>query len=156
MTVWSPTFPLLLNTDKFVAVSLINRKGSVTVGENVELICRVRGPRVPATLTWSVQRDGSVDTILTLNHDGSISWSGDQQGYQVRVDNKPKEVLHYLLINGASQREAGKYQCSVSVFLEKIHKKLPPSNTVAVLVQKPGTSIASLHAFFASILCVLL
>lgn len=131
----------VISTDKFVRVSLISRKSVVTVGGNVELICRVKGPRVPVTLTWSVQRDGSVDTILTLYHDGSISWSGDQQGYQVRVENKAKEVIHYLLINGASHREAGSYQCSASVFLEKIHKRLGPSNTVAVEVQTPVSKL---------------
>lgn len=152
MTVWSPTFLflLLLNTDKFVTVSLISRKSRATVGENVELMCRVKGPRVPVTLTWSVQRAGSVDTILTLYHDGSISWSGEQQGYQVRVENKEKEVVHYLLINGASHREAGSYQCSASVFLEKIYKKLPPSNSVAVVVQNPGTRVTNLAAIFRS------
>lgn len=121
-------------------VNLISRKTRVPVGENVELMCRVRGPRIPLTLTWSLQHDVStLDNILTLYSDGAISWSGDQHRYQLKVENKKNEVIHYLLINGASHREAGSYQCSVSVFLENVHKKLPASNQVAVSVQNPGT-----------------
>ncbi|XP_038576576.1 immunoglobulin superfamily member 2-like [Micropterus salmoides] len=129
--------------DSFVKVNLISRKTRVPVGENVELMCRVRGPRIPLTLTWSLQRDVStLDNILTLYFDGAISWSGDQHRYQLKVENKKNEVIHYLLINGASHREAGSYQCSVSVFLENVHKKLPASNQVAVSVQNPGKNLS--------------
>uniref|UniRef100_A0A8C9WXH9 Immunoglobulin superfamily, member 3-like n=1 Tax=Sander lucioperca TaxID=283035 RepID=A0A8C9WXH9_SANLU len=125
-------------TDSFVKVSLISRNNIVTVGANVQLMCRIKGPRMPITLTWSLQRDPStLDNILTLYSDGAISWSGDQQRYQLKVENKQNEVIHFLLINGASHREAGSYQCRVSVFLENVHKKLPPSNQLAVLVRNP-------------------
>lgn len=125
--------------ETFVKVFLISRKTRVTVGEYVELLCRVRGPNVPVTLTWSLQRDASsVDNILTIYSDGSISWSEDQQGYQLKVENKVNEVAYYLLINSASHREAGNYQCRASAFLENVYKKLPPSNPVAVMVQNPG------------------
>nr|XP_046260656.1 immunoglobulin superfamily member 3-like [Scatophagus argus] len=128
--------------DSFVRVNLISRNNMVTVGENVELMCRVRGAHVPITVTWSLQRDAStLDNILTLYSDGSISWSGDQHRYQLKVENKGKEVIHYLLINGASHRERGTYQCSVSVFLENVHKKLPPSNLLAVNVQNPVSKL---------------
>ncbi|XP_071331872.1 immunoglobulin superfamily member 3-like [Trachinotus anak] len=129
-------------TDSFVKVNLISRNNVVTVGGNVELICRVKGPRVPLTLSWSLQRDVSVvDTILTLYSDGGLSWSGDQQGYQVKVQSNSNEVLYYLLINGASRRQAGSYQCSVSVFLENAYKKLPSSHLLAVMVQNPESKL---------------
>ncbi|TDH06820.1 hypothetical protein EPR50_G00117340 [Perca flavescens] len=128
--------------DSFVKVSLISRNNVATVGENVELMCRIRGLRMPKTLTWSLQRDAStLDNILTLYSNGAISWSGDQHRYQLKVENTQNEVIHYLLINGASHREAGSYQCSVSVFLENVHKKLPPSNLLAVLVHKPESKL---------------
>ncbi|XP_068428064.1 immunoglobulin superfamily member 3-like [Clinocottus analis] len=129
-------------TDSFLKVHLISRNSIVTVGENVELMCRVRGPRIPITLTWSLQRYASTpDNILTVYSDGAISWSGDQQRYQLKVVNKENEIIYYLLINGASRREAGGYQCWVSVFLEKVHKKLPPSNQLAVSVQNPVSEL---------------
>ncbi|XP_028993333.1 immunoglobulin superfamily member 2-like [Betta splendens] len=124
--------------DKFAKVSLKSRNSRVTLGENVELMCRVTGPRMPVTVTWSLQRDGTTpDNILTLYFDGSISWFGSHQRYQLRVENQKSQVVHYLLITGATYREAGAYQCSVSVFLQNAHRKLPPSNLLAVVVQKP-------------------
>ncbi|KAM7380449.1 hypothetical protein PAMP_003743 [Pampus punctatissimus] len=127
--------------DSFVKVNLIGRNNIVTVGENVELMCRVRGSPVPITLIWSLQRDAStLDNILTLYSNGAISWSGDQHSYQMKVESKPNDVIYYLLINGASHREAGSYQCSVSVFLENAYKKLSSSNQLAVMVQNPGTA----------------
>lgn len=105
-------------------------------------MCQVRGPQMPVTVTWSLQRDATtLDNILTMYYDGSISWSGDQRRYQLKVENQKMQVMHYLLINGATLREAGSYQCSVSVFLHNVHKKLPPSNLLAVVVQRPGTDM---------------
>ncbi|XP_035459820.2 immunoglobulin superfamily member 3 [Scophthalmus maximus] len=125
-----------------VKVKLISRNTRVTVGENVELLCLVRGPRVPITLIWSLQRVAStVDNIVTLSWNGEISWSGDQHGYQMKVENRVNEVAHYLLVNGASHREAGIYQCRASVFFENVHKKLSPSNPVAVMVQNPVSKL---------------
>uniref|UniRef100_A0A3Q3X629 Ig-like domain-containing protein n=1 Tax=Mola mola TaxID=94237 RepID=A0A3Q3X629_MOLML len=126
----------------FVNVKLISRNNIVSVGETVELICRIRGLNVPATLTWSLQRDAStLDNILTQYSDGSISWSGEQHRYQLKVEVKEYQALHYLIINGVSHREAGRYQCGVSVFLDNVHKKLPPSNPLAVNVQNPVSKL---------------
>ncbi|KAM9343360.1 LOW QUALITY PROTEIN: immunoglobulin superfamily member 3-like [Pholidichthys leucotaenia] len=127
--------------DKLMRVLLSIRKGRVTVGENVELLCRVKGPQVPITLIWSVQRDNNLDNILTLYPDGTISWSGEQHHYQLRVENRKDVVFYYLQIIGASHREAGTYQCSVSVFLENIHKKVNESNMLAVMVQNPESKL---------------
>ncbi|XP_062259410.1 immunoglobulin superfamily member 3-like [Platichthys flesus] len=125
------------------SVKLISRKSRVTVGENVELMCRVQGPRVPTTLIWSLQHDDStIQNILTLNWNGDISWSGDQHVYQLRVENKPKGVTHSLLINGASPREAGKYQCHASAFIQNVHKKPLPSNPVGVMVEYPESKLS--------------
>ena len=123
-------------------MKLISRNSIVSVGETVELICQIKGLNVPATLTWSLQRDAStLDNILTLYYDGSISWSGEQHRYQLRARIKGHQANYYLIINGVSHREAGRYQCDVSVFLNNVHKKLPPSNLLAVKVQNPGVPV---------------
>lgn len=120
-------------------VSLKSRNTIATVGENVELICQVKKQNLPVTLAWSVQQDDSGPVnILTLYSNGEISWSGDSRRYQVKVANKPNEAFYYLLINGATHREAGRYQCSAYVFLNDQYKKLPPSNQLAVNVNNPG------------------
>lgn len=128
--------------ESLVKLKLVTRKKSnVTVGENVELMCLVRGLNVPATLTWSRQHNASTtETILTQYSNGSINWSGEQHHYQLKVQKtNEKEVINYLIINRATHREAGLYQCHVSVFLENVHKKLPPSNQLGVTVMNPGT-----------------
>ncbi|XP_040058363.2 immunoglobulin superfamily member 3 [Gasterosteus aculeatus] len=127
--------------DSFVKLNLMSRNNAVTVGQTPELMCRVRGSRLPMTLTWSRQQGASTIDILTLYANGSISWSVNQQRYQLKVENKVTEVIYYLLINGASHEEAGNYTCLVSVFLEEIHRKLPASNHLGVEVQNPESKL---------------
>lgn len=124
-------------------VVLISRDNQATVWDNVQMMCRIRGPDIPITLTWSLQRDAStLDNILTVYSNGTISWSFYQHHYQVKVEKKNDHVIHYLQIIGASHREAGKYQCRVSVFLDNVHKKLPPSNLLAVEVRNPESNLS--------------
>uniref|UniRef100_A0A668SJF3 Ig-like domain-containing protein n=1 Tax=Oreochromis aureus TaxID=47969 RepID=A0A668SJF3_OREAU len=123
----------VISIDTLMEVSLISRKNQVTVGEKLELMCRVRGPHMPVTVTWSVQREAKTpDTILTLSPDGTISWSGDQNHYQLRVESRKTEVIYYLLVIGTSHREGGNYQCNVSVLLKNVHKELKASNQLDV------------------------
>lgn len=93
---------------------------------------------MPVTVTWSVQREAKTpDTILTLSPDGTISWSADQNHYQLRVESRKTEVIYYLLVIGTSHREGGNYQCNVSVLLKNVHKELKASNQLAVIVNNP-------------------
>ncbi|XP_076731043.1 immunoglobulin superfamily member 2 [Maylandia zebra] len=124
--------------DTLMGVSLISRKTRVIVGEKLELMCRVKGPHMPVTVTWSVQREAKTpDTILTLSPDGTISWSADQNHYQLRVESRKTEVMYYLLVIGTSHREGGSYQCNVSVLLKNVHKELKASNQLSVIVNNP-------------------
>uniref|UniRef100_A0A674MGH2 Ig-like domain-containing protein n=1 Tax=Takifugu rubripes TaxID=31033 RepID=A0A674MGH2_TAKRU len=86
-----------------------------------------------ASCIFDVSRvDFPLDTIVTVYADGSISWSGVQRRYQLKVESKRNEVLHYLLINGASHAEAGSYRCSVSVFQDGVYRRLLQSNQLAI------------------------
>ncbi|XP_014845958.1 PREDICTED: immunoglobulin superfamily member 3-like isoform X1 [Poecilia mexicana] len=126
-----------------VKMALRNREPTVTVGNDVQLMCKVSGPRVPMTLTWSKEtEDSNLNTIVVLYSNGSISWSGDQYRYQVQVDNQGNTIMHNLKILRASHREAGKYQCMVSVFQHNVYKKLSPSNLVNVQVHNPASKLA--------------
>lgn len=115
-------------------VSLSSRNAKVTVGDKVELMCRVKGPNMPISLTWV----RNSDNIVTLKSGGAISWSGDQQHYQVKVDNHNDASVYYLEIISASSSEDGLYQCSASVFLDNAYRKPFSSNQLTVTVQKPG------------------
>ncbi|XP_061578884.1 immunoglobulin superfamily member 3-like [Cololabis saira] len=125
--------------ESLVKVSLKSRKAWVTVGDNVELMCLVKGPRMPMSLAWTRKSGaGTLSNIVTLNADGAISWSGNQHHYQVKVESHRDAFIYYLQIIGISPREEGLYQCSVSVFLEEVYRRLPPSNQLTVTVQLPG------------------
>ncbi|XP_057708006.1 immunoglobulin superfamily member 2-like isoform X2 [Corythoichthys intestinalis] len=125
-----------------VDVKLRSRNTIVTIGDNVELMCHVKGPHLAKMLTWSLQRGASpVDNILTMYSDGAIRWSGEQQRYHLRVDNAQNESVYYLFIHGASHRETGSYQCQVSVFQNNVYKQLLPSNQLMILVQNPASDL---------------
>ncbi|CAL8268354.1 unnamed protein product [Lota lota] len=127
-------------------LGLMGRDTQATLGGDVALMCQVKGPIVPMTLTWTLLRDGlpSFDKLVEQSPDGVITWQGDwQQRYQLRVERTGKtSLLHTLRIVGATLNEAGRYQCEVSVFLEKRHKKMPPSNNVAVRVSLPKSKLS--------------
>lgn len=140
--------------ESLVKLSLITRYSRVTVGDMMELICKVTRLNVPAIFSWIKQNeDSSLNTIVTLSSDGPISWSGDQHDYQVQVEKQEKAVMYYLNIGGASHREAGRYQCVMSVFLENKYKKLPPSNSLMVIVQNPGIQ-KKMYNYFAFFLII--
>ncbi|XP_071003032.1 immunoglobulin superfamily member 2-like isoform X1 [Oncorhynchus clarkii lewisi] len=127
------------HVESLLSVYLSSRGVQVTVGGEVELVCRVQGPSLPVTVTWSLQREGqsAPDNILTLSYTGDITWSGDQSNYQLRATTGKKEVRYYLRIIKASHKEAGRYQCVISVFLQGRHRKPQNSNALGVLVQNP-------------------
>lgn len=124
--------------ESFVTLGLSARTSIAILGDSVELMCRVRGLDLPGTLSWTLQRDGSsLDNILTMYSDGAISWAGEQHSYQLRVQKNTYGHHYYLVINGVSHREAGRYQCHVGVSLKNGPKKLE-SNGLAVIVREPG------------------
>uniref|UniRef100_A0A8C7CKQ2 Immunoglobulin superfamily member 3 n=1 Tax=Oncorhynchus kisutch TaxID=8019 RepID=A0A8C7CKQ2_ONCKI len=127
------------HVESLLSVYLSSRGVQVTVGGEVELVCRVQGPSLPVTVTWSLQREGqsAPDNILTLSYTGDITWSGDQSNYHLRATTGKKEVRYYLRIIKASHKEAGRYQCVISVFLQGRHRKPQNSNALGVLVQTP-------------------
>ncbi|KAM6934030.1 immunoglobulin superfamily member 3-like [Xenentodon cancila] len=128
--------------ESLLTVSMKSRNTNMIVGDNVELMCRVKGPHMPISLTWTRKRGaGASSNIVTLNSDGAISWSGNQHHYQVKVENHKDAFMYYLQIIGVSHREEGLYQCSISVFLENVHRKLPPSNPLTVVVKSPESKL---------------
>ncbi|XP_041857529.1 immunoglobulin superfamily member 3-like isoform X2 [Melanotaenia boesemani] len=129
-----------------VEVSLKSRNTQVTIGDTVKLMCQVKGPRVPITLTWSLERNGSTEDIVTLNSDGAINWSEGQQQYQIRVENQNNMVVYYMQIISVSQKEEGVYGCKASAFLLNAHKELHPSNLLSVRVQKPESKLTLLSS----------
>uniref|UniRef100_A0A8C5GF08 Ig-like domain-containing protein n=1 Tax=Gouania willdenowi TaxID=441366 RepID=A0A8C5GF08_GOUWI len=124
-------------------VSLINRNSAVAIGDNVDLMCRIKGPRrALIAVTWSLHCDTPTPgDILTVSSDGAISWFVKQHRYQVKVETRNnEEVIYYLQIIGASDREAGSYCCGLDVRIENGSRNRILSNPVAVVVHNQGKS----------------
>eukprot|EP00063_Salmo_salar_P045371 XP_014020206.1 PREDICTED: immunoglobulin superfamily member 3-like [Salmo salar] len=85
--------------ESLLRVDLKSRGIEVTEGCEVELVCQVRGPSLPVTVTWSQQREGgsAPDNILTLLHTGDIMWRGDQSNYQLRVTTSKEESINAVI-----------------------------------------------------------
>ncbi|XP_055086388.1 immunoglobulin superfamily member 3-like [Periophthalmus magnuspinnatus] len=129
--------------ESFASVSVIGRNHKAAEGQKVELICRIKRLKLPRTLIWSVRRGSTTpDSILTLYSNGAISWSGDQQQYQLKIENKNQqdEMWYHLIISSASKKDAGNYKCSVSVVLDKAPRKLH-SSELAVSVDSPVSDL---------------
>ena len=143
------TCTVLTPTENLLSLKLMSRNTQATVGGEVKLLCRVQGPNVPMTLRWTLRRDRptSVDTITTMSPGGDITWHRDlQQRYQHEVAMTKDSKDLTLRIVKASPREAGRYQCEASVFLQNTHKKMMLSNELGVSVVKPG-KVASCPGF---------
>ncbi|KAM6985019.1 immunoglobulin superfamily member 3-like [Aplochiton taeniatus] len=132
------------SVESLLKVDLKSRDPQLTVGEGTDLVCRIRGPRLPVTVTWTLQRGESSgpENILTLSPSGDVIWRGDQGRYQLKTSTTPHEVRHILRILQASPREAGRYQCELSMIVEKVHRKLPASYPLAVLVNQPESKLS--------------
>lgn len=123
-------------------LALTNRNHMAALGDDVELICRVPRLTLPVTLSWTLQRDGaSLDTVLTMYADGSISWGREQHSYQLKVKENQNKLFYYLVINGVSRREEGRYQCHIGVSLKNVPKKMA-STSVLVIVREPASTLS--------------
>ncbi|RVE57916.1 hypothetical protein OJAV_G00203950 [Oryzias javanicus] len=125
--------------ESLMKVSLTSRSFNPTIGEEAILMCKVKGPRIPITLTWIKRESSVMDEIVRLSHNGDMSWTGNQKSYQVSVRSQKDSVIYDLKLTSASQIEKGIYQCSVSTFVEGTHKKLATSNDLHVAVKNPVT-----------------
>lgn len=131
--------------ESILKVKLFSRDILVTVGDSADLVCQVKGPHHPITVTWSLRRDGasSVDTLLTVAHNNDIRWSGDQSNYQLRSTRVSETVVQHLLrIDRASFRQAGQYQCVISALMQKSQWKKLESNLLGVKVIRPVSKLS--------------
>ncbi|XP_035248458.1 immunoglobulin superfamily member 3 [Anguilla anguilla] len=132
------------SVDSLIRAELRSRTVLVRENEKIELFCKVKGPRYPLSVTWKIQRSGSPsqEQIVSLFHDGVITWWKNQRSYQLRTQVQPDEVTFILKVFRASAQEAGTYQCVVEAFLRQTQKALKSSNVLAVRVQKPDSLLS--------------
>uniref|UniRef100_A0A8C4INX2 Ig-like domain-containing protein n=1 Tax=Dicentrarchus labrax TaxID=13489 RepID=A0A8C4INX2_DICLA len=126
-----------------ICLRLSVRNNMVTVGGNLELMCRVKGPRVPITVTWSLQRGSSPDnilnpsassryavtwhlqqkaenkTIISSNRDALITFEHVEPSQRQRINMKRSEGPSFELnIGQAQMSDRGTYICEVVEWLQ--------------------------------------
>ncbi|KAJ8253204.1 hypothetical protein GJAV_G00210260 [Gymnothorax javanicus] len=127
-----------------IRADLKSRKAMAMENEEIELICRVKGPRVPLSVTWKFTHlaSQSQERIVKLFHTGVITWWKNLPNYQLRTQVQSNEVSFILKVFRASAQEAGTYQCIVEAFLRQTQKASKPSNMLAVHVRKPDSRLS--------------
>ncbi|KAJ8255801.1 hypothetical protein COCON_G00196650 [Conger conger] len=134
----------VLSLDSLMHAQLKSRTVRVRENEEIELFCKVKGPRFPLSVTWNFKHSASAarEEIVSLSHDGGISWRKTRRNYQLRTEVQPDEVSFVLKVFGASSQEGGKYQCVVDAFLRQTRRASKSSNEVAVQVLKPNSRLS--------------
>lgn len=127
--------------DELVTVSLKSRTSNVAVNNEIKLLCNVKGPKVPLSVTWLFQREGSssLETVVSLQHTGDVVWGRQRHGYQLSTTVNEQQSQFELVVTSASLHNNGIYSCKVEAYLRQTQRASKPSNNLRVQVQKPGT-----------------
>uniref|UniRef100_A0A8C9SRF1 Ig-like domain-containing protein n=1 Tax=Scleropages formosus TaxID=113540 RepID=A0A8C9SRF1_SCLFO len=135
-------FSRLMFSDSIISASLKSRNVRVTENDTVELICTVKRPEAPLSVTWKFQPTGtpSQADIVLLTHNGDITWFKELRNYQLRVQAQAEETRVVLRIMRASASEAGAYQCVVDN-LKIVNRK--PRAVALCLIYTSSLSIAT-------------
>ncbi|KAJ8410429.1 hypothetical protein AAFF_G00193330 [Aldrovandia affinis] len=133
----------ILSVDSLLRAELRSRTMSVRENEEIEIFCKVKGPKFPLTVTWKFKHPASPsqEEIMSLMYDGTITWRKERPNYQFRTQVQRAEVSFILKVFRASAQEAGKYQCVVEAYLRQNQKALKLSNELAVAVRKPDSQL---------------
>ncbi|XP_029113917.1 immunoglobulin superfamily member 3-like isoform X1 [Scleropages formosus] len=134
----------VVSLDSIISASLKSRNVRVTENDTVELICTVKRPEAPLSVTWKFQPTGtpSQADIVLLTHNGDITWFKELRNYQLRVQAQAEETRVVLRIMRASASEAGAYQCVVDAFLQQVQTSRKLSNKLSVIVSRPESSLS--------------
>ncbi|KAK2905332.1 hypothetical protein Q8A67_007131 [Cirrhinus molitorella] len=132
------------SVESLMKVILTSRTIRVAIDSPVELLCRVRGPKVSLAVRWMFQpRNSTVQTnILSIHHTGEITWGADQRNYQLSIQAQPSDTRFILMVPRASKKQEGQYQCQVDAYQKDIQKAMKNSNPLAVTIRKPVSKMS--------------
>ncbi|ROL53428.1 Immunoglobulin superfamily member 3 [Anabarilius grahami] len=132
------------SVESLMMVTLKSRTTNVRINSSVELLCTVKGPKVPLGVRWMFRPPNSTvqRNILSIRHTGEISWGADQRNYQLSVQIQPSVTYLMLIAPRASKQQEGQYQCQVDAYQKDVQKAMKNSNPLAVTVQKPESKLS--------------
>ncbi|XP_026128378.1 immunoglobulin superfamily member 3-like [Carassius auratus] len=134
------------SVESLMAVSLTSRTTIVPIDSPVQLLCRVRGPKVSLALRWMFQPHNSAAqiNIVSISHTGEMEWRADQRNYQLNIQAQPGDTRFTLMVPRASKQQEGQYQCQVDAYQKDVQKAFKNSNLLAVIVNKPDSKMSLL------------
>ncbi|XP_051564884.1 immunoglobulin superfamily member 3 [Myxocyprinus asiaticus] len=131
------------SVESLMRVVLRSRATSVAIDSPLELICSVKGPKVPLTVHWmflpinsSTQRN-----IVSLHYTGEITWGADQSSYQLSIQEQHPDKSFTLRVSRVSRKQGGQYQCQADAYQKDVQKARKISNPLAVNVRKPDRKL---------------
>ncbi|XP_048834980.1 immunoglobulin superfamily member 3-like isoform X2 [Brienomyrus brachyistius] len=128
-----------------IRASLSGRKvQEAKENDTLELICKVKRPKIPLSVTWKFKYDNatSEEEIVSLLHTGDIRWFKESHTYQLKAEVQEEETSFTLKIYRASISEAGVYRCVIETFLRQVQVSLNSSNHLQVIVTRPVSTLS--------------
>ncbi|XP_065149145.1 immunoglobulin superfamily member 2 [Paramisgurnus dabryanus] len=126
-----------------LSVSLKSRAVDVTIGSTIELLCIVKGPKVPLAVQWKFWPSNSSTwlNILSIHHNGEIAWGAEQRNYQPSIRIVQESTSFSLRVMNYTKQQEGKYMCQVDAYQKDLQKASKNSNPLAVTVKKPVSKL---------------
>lgn len=126
--------------EKQLSVALRSRTPNVVINNEIRLLCIVKAPKVPLSVSWLFQREGSSspETVVSLHHTGDMIWGRDRHGYLLSSTMSEQSSQFDLVVPKASLHNNGIYRCKVEAFLGQTQRASTQSNKLRVQVKKPG------------------
>ncbi|XP_041929233.1 immunoglobulin superfamily member 3-like isoform X1 [Alosa sapidissima] len=130
--------------DELVKVGLKSRTNKVEVNKEIRLLCDVRAPKVPLSVTWLYLQTASSkpQTVVSLLHTGDVIWGRERDGYQLSTVVSGEHTQYTLAMTKASLRNSGIYKCEVGAYLRQTQRANKPSNPLGVQVRKPASMLS--------------
>ncbi|RXM99099.1 Prostaglandin F2 receptor negative regulator [Acipenser ruthenus] len=126
-----------------LTAELKSRTINVKDTENITLRCKVKGPKVPLTITWTFMAKGSqTENIVAIHYDGKTTWGEKTSNFKFKTIVEKTETDSNLKITRASSTEMGKYQCVAEAWINKVQLATVSSNDLEVIVSKPVSKLS--------------
>ncbi|XP_058885949.1 immunoglobulin superfamily member 3-like isoform X2 [Acipenser ruthenus] len=126
-----------------LTAELKSRTINVKDTETITLQCKVKGPKVPLTITWTFMAKGSqAENIVVIHYDGKITWGEKTSNFKFKTIVEKTESDSNLKITRASSTEMGKYQCVAEAWINEVQLANVYSNELEVIVSKPVSKLS--------------
>ncbi|XP_051997850.1 immunoglobulin superfamily member 3-like [Xyrauchen texanus] len=131
------------SVESLMRVVLRSRVTSVAIDSPLELICSVKGPKVPLTVQWMFMpiNSSTQKNIVSLHYTGEIIWGADQSSYQLSIQEQHPYTSFTLRVSRVSRKQSGQYKCQADAYQKGVQKARKISNPLAVIVRKPDSKL---------------